>query len=215
MSGKVLPPYLSQEEAAHLMDAAVPDTPAGLRDRAILETLYSTGVRGAECCRLQIADINFADGFVRIIEGKGKKDRVVPIGRLALHYIDRYVKEVRGPGSGGALFRRFTDCTGLTSNQLYRIIRHYRNKAGIKTKIYPHLLRHSFAVHMLENGADIRYIHEMMGHEHLSTTQIYTLVVPFQLKKAHAAAHPAEKRRAKLPQQVAPEGRFHIGWMKA
>jgi integrase/recombinase XerD len=214
MSRRKLPPYLSQQDAASLMQAAVPETPAGLRDRAILETMYSTGIRGAEACRLQIPDVNFADGVLRITEGKGAKDRIVPIGKIALHYIDRYIKEVRGPGSGGPLFRRFTDLGRLSPHQLYCIIRNYRNKAKIKTRIYPHLLRHTFAVHLLENGADIRVIQEMMGHADISTTQIYTLVVPFQLKKAHAASHPAEKRREKLPADVQPEGRYHPGWME-
>ncbi len=213
MSGKRIPPYLSQEDAAKLMAAAVPETPAGLRDRAILETMYATGVRGAELCRLTIPDVNFADGTLRITQGKGAKDRVVPIGKLALHYIDRYIKEVRGPGASGALFRRFTDFRGLNSYQLYGIIRRYRKKAKIKTKIYPHLLRHTFAVHMLENGADIRHIQEMMGHVDISTTQIYTLVVPIQLKKVHHQTHPAEKRKEKLPEEIKPEGRFHHGWM--
>ena len=214
MSGKKMPPYLTQEEAAKLMAAAVADTPAGLRDRAILETMYATGIRGAELCRLAIPDVNFADGVIRITQGKGKKDRVVPIGKLALHYIDRYIKEVRGPGASGPLFRRFTDLGRLSSYQLYGIIRRYRKKAKIKTKIYPHLLRHTFAVHLLENGADIRHIQEMMGHVDLSTTQIYTLVVPIQLKKAHAATHPAEKRKEKLPADLQPEGRYHLGWME-
>lgn len=214
MSGKKLPPYLTQDEVKRFIESPDLQTPRGLRDRAILEALYSTGMRVAECCRLQIADINFADGVVRIISGKGKKDRMVPIGSLALHYIDRYFKEVRGPGAGGPLFRRMGTADPVNTGQLYRYMQEYRKKAAITKRMYPHLLRHSFGVHLLENGADIRYIQAMMGHEHLSTTQIYTQVVPFQLKKAHAAAHPAERRRKELPADLAPEKRFRPGWMK-
>lgn len=209
MSGKRLPPYLTQDEVKRFVEAPDLQTPRGLRDRAILETLYSTGMRVAELCRIQIADINFVDGVVRIISGKGKKDRMVPIGALALHYIDRYIKEVRGPGSSGPLFRRMGTSAPVNSGQLYRYMHEYRSKAAISKRMYPHLLRHSFGVHMLENGADIRFIQAMLGHEHLSTTQIYTQVVPFQLKKAHAAAHPAEKRSEELPLDLQPQRRFH------
>lgn len=210
MSGIKLPHYLSQQEAIRLIESPDLQTPRGLRDRAILETVYSTGMRVAEMCRLTVSDINFADGVARILSGKGKKDRMVPIGSLALHYIDRYIKEVRGPGSSGALFRRMGTDDPITSGQFYQSLRIYWKKADIKISVHPHLLRHSFAVHLLENGADIRYIQAMMGHEHLSTTQKYTLVVPFQLKKAHAAAHPAEKKRTEdLPADLHPERRFH------
>lgn len=215
MSGRTLPPYLSQEEVKRLIEAAQTDCPRGLRDRAILETLYSTGMRQAELRRLAIADINFADGLVRVIQGKGSKDRMVPIGSVALRWIDRYMKEVRGPGAGGPLFRNLETTHPLTSNQIKGILERAKEKAGIKTRIYPHLLRHTFGVHMLEGGADIRLIQAMMGHEHLCTTQIYTLVVPFQLRKAHAESHPAEKRREKLPENLQPTRRFHHGWMQS
>src|SRR5262245_45470449 len=182
-----------QGDSPRLREAAAPETPQSLRDRAILETRYSAGVRGMECCRLQIGDINFADGTVRIISGKGRKDRIVPIGKIALHFIDRYIKEVRGPGSGGPLFRKLASIGPLSSHQLYLLLDLYRKKAGIQMRLYPHLLRHSFAVHLLENGADIRFIQAMLGHEDLSTTQIYTEVVPFELKRVHGRTHPAEK----------------------
>lgn len=212
MPWRKLPPYLSQQDARAFIEAATPATPQGLRDRAILETLYSTGMRVSELCRLQIADLNFADGVVRILSGKGKKDRMVPIGRMALHYMDRYMKEVRGPGSGGPLFRRMGTTEAIRTQRLYIYMDSYRKKAGIKIKVYPHLLRHSFAVHLLENGADIRHIQAMLGHEQLSTTQLYTQVVPLQLKKAHAAAHPAEKQSEKLPANAQPKRRR--SWLK-
>lgn len=205
MRGKKLPAYLTQEEIRTLMEAADPEVPAGtqtsagLRDRAILETLYSTGMRASECYRLQIPDINFADGLVRINYGKGSKDRIVPIGSTALHFIERYITEVRGSRSGGALFRKPISSQPIDAYDLRQILKRYSRKAGIKIHLHPHLLRHSFAVHLLENGADIRYIQQMLGHENLIATQIYTRVVPVQLKKAHAAAHPATKRKEKLP----------------
>lgn len=159
-----LPHHLTRGETMRLLEAADPSTARGLRDRAILETLYSTGMRNAECCALALADIDFAAGTVRILAGKGQKDRMIPIGRAALQFIDRYVKEVRGPGVVGPLFRWLSEPRGFSHHQLYMLLNRYRKKAGIK-RLYPHLLRHTFAVHMMEAGADIRFIQEMLGHE--------------------------------------------------
>lgn len=188
-----LPAYLTQNEVACLMEAAGPHTCSGLQHRAILETLYSTGMRASECYRLQLADINFTDGLVRINCGKGKKDRFVPIGKMALDFIERHIIETRGARSG-PLFKKPISGRQIDAHDLRSIFDKYTEKAGIKIHVHPHLLRHSFAVHLLENGADIRYIQQMLGHENLVATQIYTRVVPVQLKKVHAATHPAEKR---------------------
>jgi integrase/recombinase XerD len=208
MTNRRLPPYLSQEQVAALLSAAGADSPAGLRDRAILETLYSTGIRVSECCNLDVNDIDFAEGLIVIRAGKGNKDRVVPVGKLALRYTEQYLRQVRGPGGSPALFRSMSRGERLLPERLRFILRRYCGKAGLSTRVYPHLLRHSFAVHMLENGAGIRYIAAMLGHEHLATTQIYTQVVPLQLKKTHTATHPAERQRGALPNPT-PLAVFH------
>lgn len=211
-----LPPYLTEEEVKTFLHAADPGAPRGLRDRAIMEVLYSTGMRNAECSRLTLADINFVDGTVRILEGKGSKDRTVPIGKTALYYIDRYVKEVRGPGAAGPLFRWMNEPKGMSTHQIWVTLDRYRKRSGLK-RLYPHLLRHTFAVHMLENGADIRYIQEILGHEHLYTTQVYTQVVPIELKKAHKSSHPGEKRKVTELPDVDPRRLVNSnpGWMKS
>jgi integrase/recombinase XerD len=198
-----LPPHLSRGETMRLLAAADPSTARGLRDRALLETLYSTGMRNAECCALALSDIDFAAGTVRILAGKGQKDRVIPIGRIALHFIDRYVKEVRGPGAAGPLFRWLSEPRGFSHHQLYMLLNHYRKKAGIK-RLYPHLLRHTFAVHMMEAGADIRFIQEMLGHESINSTQIYTQMAPVELKRAHQSCHPGEHRKERLLVDINP-----------
>jgi integrase/recombinase XerD len=203
-----LPPYLSQSDVGALLQAADPQTPAGLRDRAILESLYSTGMRASECYRLQIADINFADGLIRINSGKGKKDRVVPIGETALRFIERYIADTRGSRLSGPLFRKKISSRPIDSYDLGKILKRCGEKAGITIHLYPHLLRHSFAVHLLENGAGIRHIQEMLGHENLVATQIYTRVVPVQLKRVHDAAHPAARHTEKLPADLSPQGYY-------
>jgi integrase/recombinase XerD len=193
------PIYLSQHEIANLLDAVPVNTPIGLRDRAILELLYSSGLRSGEIIRLTLADINFADGVVRILMSKGKKDRMVPIGKVALHWLDRYVKEVHGLHLSSPLFYHFPDRTPLFYYNLRQIITKYRALAGLKKPCHPRNFRHSFAIHLLENGASIRHIQEMMGHASLKTTQKYTRIVPAELKRMHAAAHPAERKCGKLP----------------
>jgi integrase/recombinase XerD len=193
------PVYLSQDELAKLLEAVPVNTPAGLRDRAILELLYSSGLRSGEIIRLTLADINFADGVVRVLMSKGKKDRLVPIGKVALHWLDRYVKEVHGLHLSSPLFYHFPDRTPLLYYNLRQIICKYKALARLKKPCHPRSFRHSFAIHLLEGGASIRHIQAMMGHADLCTTQKYTRIVPAELKRIHSAAHPAERRRGKLP----------------
>jgi integrase/recombinase XerD len=210
------PPYLSQKEMAALLDSIPTQTRQSIRDRATLELLYSTGLRTAELCRLTLSDINFADGTVRVLLGKGGKDRIVPAGKLALSYVDRYLQQARGLWPG-PLFAHLQTPKGISGRYLARIIRNAADAAGIRKRCTPRTFRHSFAIHLLERGAGIAHIGAMMGHADLSTTQIYTNIVKAELKRAHLAAHPAERSRCALmtpdPGPVAlrdEKGRFSL-----
>jgi integrase/recombinase XerD len=170
-------------------------TVEGLRDRAILEVLYSTGIRRMELVKLTLYDVDHRRGTLMIREGKGKKDRLIPIGERALAWVEKYRHEGRpalvvGKDSGtlfltdkGIAFRR-----GALSGRIKRYIR----QAGIEVEGSCHLFRHAMATHMLENGADIRFIQAMLGHEDLSTTEIYTQVSIEKLRQIHAVTHPAK-----------------------
>lgn len=175
---------------------AQPDAsrPAGVRDRAMLEMLYSTALRRMELVRLQSFDVDLAAGIVHVRGGKGGRDRVVPVGRRAVNWLVRYLVEVRPllatSGSEGALF--ITDYgEPFGKNRLGDLVRRYIGRARIAAPGACHLFRHACATHMLENGADIRFIQSMLGHADLSTTQIYTRVSIGKLKEVHAATHPA------------------------
>jgi integrase/recombinase XerD len=200
------PPYLSQKEMAALLDSISVEEPEGLRNRATLELLYSTGLRTAELCRLNLSDINFADKSVSVLMGKGGKDRIVPVGKMALYYLDRYLGEIRGLWPG-PLFSHLQTPKGISGRYLARIIRNAAKSTGIRKHCTPRNFRHSFAIHLLERGAGIAHIGAMMGHADLSTTQIYTNIVKAELKRAHATCHPAERRKAALagvdPQRIA------------
>jgi integrase/recombinase XerD len=157
----------------------------------MLELLYSTGIRAGELARLSQGDVNFQDGALRVLCGKGAKDRVVPIGKVALHWTAKYLNSRGRLNPNASLF-------AIKDWFLHEMIRRYAKAAGIKKKITPHTFRHSFAVHLLENGADIRHIQAMLGHNHLFTTQRYTRVVPLQLQRAHRKSHPSERRSRKF-----------------
>ena len=170
---------------------------AGLRDRAILETLYSTGLRRLEIVRLTEADVDFAGGAVRVRQGKGRKDRVVPIGERALAWVEKYLADARPK------LARFGDEAGplfvtergapLTVRYLSAMVTRYVSKAGFAKAGSCHLFRHTCATLMLEHGADIRHVQEQLGHACLQTTQIYTHVSIRRLKEVHAATHPGAK----------------------
>ena len=158
----------------------------GARDKAIIETLYATGIRVTEACNIKIIDVN--DNFIKV-NGKGKKQRVVPIGKKAIDAIDYYLLNFRKDASTKFLF--------ITKNKkqidritIYNRIKFYANKANIKKNISPHTLRHSFATHLLENGADLRLIQDMLGHEDISTTDKYTHISKAHLKRAFESFHP-------------------------
>ncbi len=186
---KHLPKFLDEKEIVLLLESPEKEGEAGLRDRAILETLYSTGIRVSELVGLNMDHIDQIGGIIKVF-GKGKKERIVPIGERALQAIRDYLKfrtskEVREK----ALF--FNKNGGrLTDRSIRRIINKYITKASIQQKISPHTLRHSFATHMLDHGADLRSVQELLGHANLSSTQIYTHITTERLKSAYTKAHP-------------------------
>lgn len=189
---KPLPKSLGEAEVEALLAAPDTDTPLGLRDRAMLETLYAAGLRVSELVNLPSAAVSLGDGVARIF-GKGRKERLVPLGEEAQDWIKRYVLEARpvilkGRGSE-ALF--VTERGGAMTRQMfwYLIKRHARS-AGIDKALSPHTLRHAFATHLLNHGADLRTVQELLGHADIGTTQIYTYVARERLKTLHAKHHP-------------------------
>lgn len=187
---------LSPGEVEKLL--AIPDVgdPLGVRDRAMLELFYSTGIRRTELCRLELSDLNAERRTLHVRLGKGKKDRIVPVGARALAWLERYLKEVRPrlclDTRTPALF-----LTGygeaFNPDVLSRMVSAWLKQAGLKRKGCCHVLRHSCATHMLENGADIRFIQQLLGHEKLDTTAIYTEVSIKQLQEVHARCHPTAR----------------------
>ena len=167
----------------------------GLRDRALLETLYSTGMRRGECVQLKLYDIDFHNGTVFIRQGKGRKDRIVPIGNRALNWIKTYLSEVRPllviETDDSSLFLSFYGAR-ISRDHLSGIVHDYVKAANVGKAGGPHLLRHTMATLMLENGAELRFLQEILGHENISTTQIYTHVSIRRLKLVHQNTHPAE-----------------------
>jgi integrase/recombinase XerC len=165
------------------------NTESGLRDRAILETLYSCGIRVSELVGLDMDDIDFISGVIKVL-GKGRKERMVPIGDMALGSIRKYVEGRDGSAKGRrAVFLNSRDGR-LTDRSVRRVIDKYIRVCSIEEKISPHSLRHSFATHLLDKGADLRSVQELLGHMNLSTTQIYTHVTMERLKNVYDKAHP-------------------------
>jgi integrase/recombinase XerD len=206
---KRLPKHvLTLAEAETVLNRPDIDDPLGIRDRAILETLYSTGMRRMELIGLKLYDIDIDRGTVMIRQGKGKKDRMIPIGERALAWIDKYLTEVR-PELVAGLDEGVLFLTNLsepfTPNRLTQLVRNYVNQAELGKSGACHLFRHTMATLMLEHGADIRYIQEMLGHADVSTTQIYTQVSIRQLKAIHSATHPGAKLEKKDRQDEAVE----------
>ncbi len=190
-----LPGYLRLEEVEKLLEQPDSGTPMGLRDRAMLEVLYSTGLRVSELIGLRVSDLDSKVGCVRCI-GKGDKERIVPVGKKALSMVDKYLREGRPfllrnakITTGPALFvnRRGV---ALSRVGVWKILSAYGRRAGLRIALTPHMLRHSFATHLLERGADLRSVQLMLGHADISTTQIYTHVVEERLKQIYKAHHP-------------------------
>ncbi|MEZ5597328.1 MAG: site-specific tyrosine recombinase XerD [Pseudomonadales bacterium] len=190
--GRALPGVLSGRDVEALLAAPGLDTATGLRDRAMLELLYATGLRVSELVGLPLVCINQRQGVVRVM-GKGDKERLVPVGEVALGWIGRYLQEARPSlareGRTAALFVSNRG-EAMSRQNFWYAIKRYAAQAGIRTTISPHTLRHAFATHLLDNGADLRAVQMMLGHSDLSTTQIYTHVAQSRLKTLHAQHHP-------------------------
>ncbi|MGE3231445.1 MAG: site-specific tyrosine recombinase XerC [Hyphomicrobium sp.] len=191
---------LTKAEVEQVMAQSDLSEPMGMRDRAILETFYSTGMRRRELMGLSLFDLDRERGTVMIRQGKGKKDRMIPIGERAIRWIDRYQNDVRPALVVGRMNATlFLTHTGepFTPNRLTQLVREYVQAANLGKSGSCHLFRHTMATLMLENGADIRYIQAMLGHAELSTTQIYTQVSIRKLKEIHTATHPGKLRTAR------------------
>jgi integrase/recombinase XerD len=191
---------LSHEEIEQIMQQVNLNEPMGYRDRAILETLYSTGIRRKELCNLEIHDLDMEKELVMVRQGKNNKDRLIPIGERALIWIEKYLSDVRPfllPQEGN--YYLFLSRYGgrLIPKELSRIARKYFDRGSIEKHGACHIFRHSMATNMLENGADIRYIQEILGHASVETTQIYTHVSIARLKEVHDRTHPGAKFRPK------------------
>ena len=198
---------MDKDQVTKLLQAAHLTTPTGFRDRTIFEVLYSTGLRGGELCKLTLYEVNLQERMLRVVEGKGRKDRVVSVGKVATSYLAEYIKNVRdiftrhssksdgGPSSTSALFLTAQGEPFKTNNLRQQFILH-RDRAGLPDLYTVHSLRHTCATEMLKGGASIRHVQELLGHASISTTQIYTHVVQTDLKKAHARTAPSERRQA-------------------
>jgi integrase/recombinase XerD len=189
---KKLPEILTLKEVEQLLEQPNSQIPIGIRDRAMLEVLYATGMRVSELTQLPIHQVNLEGGFV-LVFGKGSKERVIPLGSEAMKWIALYLNMARerlakGKESPSLFINR--SGRGMSRQQFWKIIKAYGRRAGIRKRITPHLLRHSFASHLLERGADLRSVQIMLGHADISTTQIYTHVTGERLKKIHQRYHP-------------------------
>lgn len=189
---RTLPTVLTIEEVERLLAAPSPDDPLAWRDKAVLEFGYATGARVSEVCTVALKDVLFDEGLVRLY-GKGSKERLVPIGRRALGTVSIYLRELRpriekGRGAG----RLFLNARGgpISRVGVWGILKRWSKAAGIAKRVSPHTLRHSFATHLLEGGADLRAVQEMLGHADLSTTQLYTKVDRDYLRTVHRTYHP-------------------------
>jgi len=189
---RLLPEMLSEADVERLLSVELPETPLGLRDRALLEVLYASGLRAGEIVGLRLENYLREEKLLRVI-GKGNRERVVPVGEKAVKALDLWLARGRPllvkPKTGGEIFlgehgRR------LTTARVWQIVRGMAKLAGLSKKIWPHLLRHSFATHLLSHGADLRAIQEMLGHASLATTQVYTHVDQARLKQIHRQFHP-------------------------
>lgn len=190
-----LPGTLTAEEVTKLLEAPDPRTPHGLRDRAFLELFYSSGLRVSELCGLTLQQVDLENGFLRVY-GKGSKERVVPVGSKAVEALQAYLANGRPAlvkGKTGSELFISERGTGISRKTIWHWIKKHAKSAGIEKPVKPHLLRHSFATHLLAGGADLRAIQELLGHANISTTQIYTAVEGSRILDEHARFHPRNK----------------------
>lgn len=188
-----VPKTLSEAQVEALLGAPDLDTARGLRDRAMLEVLYATGLRVSELVSLATLDVSMTDGVVRVVQGKGGKDRLVPLGAEAAHWLQRYLAQARpelaGARASDALFVT-ARAQAMSRQAFWQLVKKYARRAGVLAPLSPHVLRHAFATHLLNHGADLRVVQLLLGHADISTTQIYTHVARERLKSLHAAHHP-------------------------
>ena len=193
---KRLPEYMERDEAAALVTAPDTSTPAGLRDRAILEVLYAAGLRVSELVGLNVDNVDLARGQVRVW-GKGGKERVALLGQPAVRAVKTYVRDGRPAllkgKSSPALFVNQRDGRRLTTRAVAMLLTKYAKRADVRGRIHPHLLRHTFATHLLDGGADLRVVQELLGHADLATTQIYTHVTQARAREVYRKAHPRSR----------------------
>lgn len=198
-SGKRLPTVLSLNEVELLLQSPDTRTPAGLRDKAMLELLYATGMRVSELIGLAVQDVNLDSGFVRCL-GKGNKERLVPLGSVAARALRDYLSEGRPKMLRSREVKTlFVNHHGrqMTRQGFWKLLKKQALEAHIRGEITPHTLRHSFATHLLENGADLRAVQEMLGHADISTTQIYTHITRSRMREVYEKAHPRARNAAK------------------
>ncbi|MEX2353742.1 MAG: site-specific tyrosine recombinase XerD [Gammaproteobacteria bacterium] len=190
--GRQLPKSLTESEVESLLDAPDTDTATGMRDRVMLEVLYATGLRVSELVSMRLDQLNLRQGVVRII-GKGNKERLVPLGEESMDWLARYLRDVRPgffKGSPGTALFPSTRGTEMTRQTFWHAIKRHAARAGIGKPLSPHTLRHAFATHLLNHGADLRVVQMLLGHSDISTTQIYTHVARERLKDLHSKHHP-------------------------
>lgn len=194
-----LPQYLSEDEVERLLHAPVPHTPEGVRDRAMLETLYATGLRVTELVELPAQGLRLDAGYV-LVRGKGSKERIVPLGEAAIDALIHYIQTARKEFLRIANIEQHEDLfltrrgRCMTRQAFWKNLRKYTTQIGITRNVSPHQLRHSFATHLLNHGADLRVLQAMLGHADISTTQIYTHVNNARLQQIHAEHHPRSQR---------------------
>jgi integrase/recombinase XerD len=192
---------LSQREMQNILIQPNTKTILGFRDRTVLELLYSTGIRRTELIHVNIYDVDMLEGLLRVTQGKGKKDRVVPIGKAAVKYIKEYLTAIRPKLQKKHVQTKalFLNRTGkaLSSQDLGHLVSKYAKQTAIAKPISPHAFRHTCATEMLKGGCSVRYVQEMLGHAHIKTTQIYTRVVPIDLKNIYKKTHPRERKKNK------------------